>query len=135
MVCKPSDIQKEMVEALGQRADAVRSGAVDASQDNMLLITNDGRKLALDQRLLNPLLPDMEGSKVNVCAEKVYQIWKDTQKDRLTQLVFCDLSTPKTDSSFSVYNELKDKLVARGIPQEEIAFVHSAANEAQKQQL
>ena len=135
VVCKPSDIQKEMVEALGQRADAVRSGAVDASQDNMLLITNDGRKLALDQRLLNPLLPDVEGSKVNVCAEKVYQIWKDTQKDRLTQLVFCDLSTPKTDGSFSVYNELKDKLVVRGIPQEEIAFVHSAANEAQKQQL
>ena len=135
VVCKPSDIQKEMVEALGQRADAVRSGAVDASQDNMLLITNDGRKLALDQRLLNPLLPDVEGSKVNVCAEKVYQIWKDTQKDRLTQLVFCDLSTPKTDGSFSVYNELKDKLVARGIPEEEIAFVHSAANETQKQQL
>ena len=135
VVCKPSDIQKEMVEALGQRADAVRSGAVDASQDNMLLITNDGRKLALDQRLLNPLLPDVEGSKVNVCAEKVYQIWKDTQKDRLTQLVFCDLSTPKTDGSFSVYNELKDKLVVRGIPQEEIAFVHSAANETQKQQL
>ena len=135
VVCKPSDIQKEMVEALGQRADAVRSGAVDASQDNMLLITNDGRKLALDQRLLNPLLPDMEGSKVNVCAEKVYQIWKNSQKDRLTQLVFCDLSTPKTDGFFSVYNELKDKLVARGIPEEEIAFVHSAANEAQKQQL
>ena len=135
VVCKPSDIQKEMVEALGQRADAVRSGAVDASQDNMLLITNDGRKLALDQRLLNPLLPDMEGSKVNVCAEKIYQIWKNSQKDRLTQLVFCDLSTPKTDGSFSVYNELKDKLVARGIPQEEISFVHSAANEAQKQQL
>ena len=135
VVCKPSDIQKEMVEALGQRADAVRSGAVDASQDNMLLITNDGRKLALDQRLLNPLLPDVEGSKVNVCAEKVYQIWKDTQKDRLTQLVFCDLSTPKTDGSFSVYNDLKDKLVARGIPEKEIAFVHSAANETQKQQL
>ncbi len=135
VVCKPSDIQKEMVETLGQRADAVRSGAVDASQENMLLITNDGRKLALDQRLLNPLLPDVEGSKVNVCAEKVYQIWKDTQKDHLTQLVFCDLSTPKTDGSFSVYNELKDKLVVRGIPQEEIAFVHSAANEAQKQQL
>ena len=135
VVCKPSDIQKEMVEALGQRADAVRSGAVDASQDNMLLITNDGRKLALDQRLLNPLLPDVEGSKVNVCAEKVYQIWKDTQKDRLTQLVFCDLSTPKTDGSFSVYNDLKDKLVACGIPEKEIAFVHSAANEAQKQQL
>ena len=135
VVCKPSDIQKEMVEALGQRADAVRSGAVDASQDNMLLITNDGRKLALDQRLLNPLLPDVEGSKVNVCAEQVYEIWKDTQKDHLTQLVFCDLSTPKTDGTFSVYNDLKDKLMARGIPQEEIAFVHSAANEAQKQQL
>lgn len=135
VVCKPSDIQREMVEALGQRADAVRSGAVDASQDNMLLITNDGRKLALDQRLLNPLLPDVEGSKVNVCAEKVYQIWKETQKDHLTQLVFCDLSTPKADGTFSVYNDLKDKLMARGIPQEEIAFVHSAANEAQKQQL
>ena len=135
VVCKPSDIQKEMVEALGQRADAVRAGKVDASQDNMLLITNDGRKLALDQRLLNPLLPDVEGSKVNICAEKVYQIWKDTQKDRLTQLVFCDLSTPKTDGSFSVYNDLKDKLVACGIPEEEIAFVHSAANETQKQQL
>ncbi len=135
MVCKPSDIQKEMVEALGQRADAVRSGAVDASQDNMLLITNDGRKLALDQRLLNPLLPDVEGSKVNVCAEQVYEIWKDTQKDHLTQLVFCDLSTPKSDGTFSVYNDLKDKLMARGIPQEEIAFVHSAANETQKQQL
>lgn len=135
VVCKPSDIQKEMVEALGQRADAVRSGAVDASQDNMLLITNDGRKLALDQRLLNPLLPDVEGSKVNVCAEKVFQIWKDTREQRLTQLVFCDLSTPKTDGNFSVYNDLRDKLVARGIPQEEIAFVHSAANEAQKQQL
>ena len=135
VVCKPSDIQKEMVEALGRRADAVRSGAVDASQDNMLLITNDGRKLALDQRLLNPLLPDVEGSKVNVCAEKVFQIWKDTQKDHLTQLVFCDLSTPKSDGTFSVYNDLKEKLVARGIPQEEIAFVHSAANETQKQQL
>ena len=135
VVCKPSDIQKEMVEALGQRADAVRSGAVDASQDNMLLITNDGRKLALDQRLLNPLLPDVEGSKVNVCAEKVYQIWKDTREQRLAQLVFCDLSTPKSDGTFSVYNDLKEKLVARGIPQEEIAFVHSAANEAQKQQL
>ena len=135
VVCKPSEIQKEMVEALGQRADAVRSGAVDASQDNMLLITNDGRKLALDQRLLNPLLPDVEGSKVNVCAEQVYEIWKDTQKDHLTQLVFCDLSTPKTDGNFSVYNDLRDKLVARGIPEEEIAFVHSAANETQKQQL
>ena len=135
VVCKPSDIQKEMVEALGQRADAVRAGKVDASKDNMLLITNDGRKLALDQRLLNPLLPDVEGSKVNVCAEKVYQIWKDTRVQRLTQLVFCDLSTPKSDGTFSVYNDLKDKLVGCGIPEEEIAFVHSAANETQKQQL
>lgn len=135
VVCKPSDIQKEMVEALGQRADAVRAGKVDASKDNMLLITNDGRKLALDQRLLNPLLPDVEGSKVNVCAEKVYQIWKDTREQRLTQLVFCDLSTPKTDGTFSVYNDLKDKLVGCGIPEEEISFVHSSANETQKQQL
>jgi len=135
VVCKPSEMQKEMVSSLAERADAVRSGAVDPSVDNMLLITNDGRKLALDQRLLNPMLPDFEGSKVNVCAGNIYRIWEDTKEQRLTQLVFCDLSTPKNDGTFSVYNDLRDKLIARGIPAEEIAFVHDANNEAQKKEL
>ena len=135
VVCKPSEMQKDMVSSLADRADAVRSGAVDPSVDNMLLITNDGRKLALDQRLLNPMLPDFEGSKVNVCAGNIYRIWEDTKEQRLTQLVFCDLSTPKNDGTFSVYNDLRDKLIARGIPAEEIAFVHDASNETQKKEL
>ena len=151
VVCKPSEMQKEMVSSLAERADAVRSGAVDPSVDNMLLITNDGRKLALDQRLLNPMLPDFEGSKVNVCAGNIYRIWEDTKEQRLTQLVFCDLSTPgksnpiemeeKEDGAFAmtdfqnVYDDLRNKLIARGIPAEEIAFVHEANNEAQKKEL
>lgn len=135
VVCKPSEMQKDMVSSLADRADAVRSGAVDPSVDNMLLITNDGRKLALDQRLLNPMLPDFEGSKVNICAGNIYRIWESTKVERLTQLVFCDLSTPKSDGTFSVYNDLRDKLIARGIPAEEIAFVHDAANETQKKEL
>ena len=151
VVCKPSEMQKEMVSSLAERADAVRSGAVDPSVDNMLLITNDGRKLALDQRLLNPMLPDFEGSKVNICAGNIYRIWEDTKEQRLTQLVFCDLSTPgksnpiemeeKEDGAFAmtdfqnVYDDLRNKLIARGIPAEEIAFVHEANNEAQKKEL
>lgn len=135
VVCKPSDMQKDMVSSLADRADAVRNGNVDPSVDNMLLITNDGRKLALDQRLVNPMLPDFEDSKVNVCAGYVYKIWEDNKEQRLTQLVFCDLSTPKNDGTFSVYNDLREKLVERGIPEEEIAFVHEAANEAQKKEL
>lgn len=151
VVCKPSEMQKDMVSSLADRADAVRSGAVDPSVDNMLLITNDGRKLALDQRLLNPMLPDFEGSKVNVCAGNIYRIWEDTKEKRLTQLVFCDLSTPgknrpvemeeKEDGTFAmtdfqnVYDDLRNKLIARGIPEEEIAFVHDAANETQKKEL
>ena len=135
IVCKPSDIQKNMVASLADRADAVRNGTVDPAVDNMLLITNDGRKLALDQRLLNPLLPDSPDSKVNVCAGNIYKIWEDTKKKRLTQLVFCDLSTPKSDGTFSVYNDLRDKLMERGIPEEEIAFVHDADNETQKKEL
>lgn len=151
VVCKPSEMQKEMVSSLAERADAVRSGAVDPSVDNMLLITNDGRKLALDQRLLNPMLPDFEESKVNVCAGNIYRIWEDTKEQRLTQLVFCDLATPgksnpiemekKEDGAFAmtdfqnVYDDLRNKLIARGIPAEEIAFVHEANNEAQKKEL
>lgn len=151
VVCKPSEMQKDMVSSLADRADAVRSGAVDPSVDNMLLITNDGRKLALDQRLLNPMLPDFEGSKVNICAGNIYRIWESTKVERLTQLVFCDLSTPgknrpvemeeKEDGTFAmtdfqnVYDDLRNKLIARGIPAEEIAFVHDAANETQKKEL
>lgn len=135
VVCKPSDMQKDMVSALADRADKVRNGSVDPSVDNMLLITNDGRKLALDQRLVNPMLPDFEDSKVNICAGNVYKIWEDTKEQRLTQLVFCDLSTPKNDGTFSVYDDLREKLVERGIPEEEIAFVHEATNEVQKKEL
>ena len=151
VVCKPSEMQKKMVLSFAARADAVRNGAVDPSVDNMLLITNDGRKLALDQRLLNPMLPDFEGSKVNVCAGNIYRIWEETKEQRLTQLVFCDLSTPgknrpvemeeKEDGTFTmtdfqnVYDDLRNKLIDRGIPNEEIAFVHEASNETQKKEL
>ena len=132
---KPSEVQKETVASLAERAERVRSGGVDASVDNMLLITNDGRKLALDQRMVNPLLPDFEGSKVNACCEKIFNIWENGKDQKLTQLVFCDLSTPKTDGSFSVYNDLRAKLIARGVPAEEIRFVHEADTEVKKQEL
>ena len=150
VVCKPSEMQKKMVLSFAARADAVRNGAVDSTVDNMLLITNDGRKLALDQRLLNPMLPDFEGSKVNVCADNVYRIWEETKEQRLTQLIFCDLSTPgkkkievqeNDDGTFvvadfqNVYEDLRNKLLDRGIPNEEIAFVHEANNETQKKEL
>lgn len=132
---KPSDIQKEMVEKLAERADAIRGGGVDSSVDNMLLITNDGRKLALDQRLIDENLPDFDGSKVNACTDSVYRIWKDTANDKLTQLLFCDLSTPKSSDSFSVYTDVKSKLVERGVPENEIAFIHDAKTETQKKEL
>lgn len=132
---KPSEHQKEMVEGLSERAERVRNRMVNSSEDNMLCITNDGRKLALDQRLLNPLLPDSETGKVSACADNVYDIWKRTEADRSTQLVFCDLSTPKGDGSFNVYDDLKAKLIAKGIPESEIAFVHSAETESKKKEL
>lgn len=134
-VLKPSEIQKEMVAALSERAERVRGGSVDSSVDNMLLITNDGRKLALDQRLMNPLLPDSETSKVRLCADKVFDIWKETMSERSTQMVFCDLSTPHGDGKFNVYDDLKKKLIDRGIPGEEIAFIHEATTEAKKKDL
>lgn len=129
---KPSEMQKEMVKALGERAEAIRKGKVDPAKDNMLNITNDGRKLALDQRLLNPLLEDFDGSKVNACIDNVYQIWSDTAEQRSTQLVFCDLSTPKNDGEFSIYTDIREKLIERGIPAEQIRFIHEAKTEAQK---
>lgn len=132
---KPSMEQKEIVKMLSERADKVRNKEVDSSVDNMLTITNDGRKLALDQRIIDPALPDFEGSKVNICAENVYRIWKDGETKRLTQLVFCDLSTPKKDNSFNVYDDLKGKLVSRGIPEDEIAFIHDADSDAKKEVL
>lgn len=141
VVVKPSEIQEEMVKALGERAEKIRSGTVDATEDNMLKITNEGRKLALDQRLMNPLLPDSESSKVNSCAENVYRIWNENSDKKSTQLVFCDLSTPKDlkgyekEEFIDVYNELKKKLIQKGIPPDEIAFIHEADNEVKKKEL
>ncbi len=132
---KPSDIQKEMVESFAERAEEVRSGSVDSRVDNMLKITNDGRKCALDQRLISDMLPDDPNSKVNCCVENAFAIWKDTEADHSTQLIFCDLSTPKADGSFNVYDDVREKLVAKGIPKEEIAFIHEAATETKKAEL
>jgi hypothetical protein len=135
VVLKPSEFQKDMVKSLGDRAEVVRNGQVDSSVDNMLKITNDGRKLALDQRLTNPMLPDDENSKSSVCVENAFQIWSDTKDKKSTQLIFCDLSTPKGDGTFNVYDDIRNKLVAKGVPREEIAFIHEANTEARKTEL
>lgn len=132
---KPTEIQTEMVADLGERADRIRQGMVNSSEDNMLKITNDGRKLALDQRMINGLLPDDSGSKVNTCIDNVYRIWEETSEQKSAQLVFCDLSTPKTDETFSVYNDIRKKLIERGIPASEIKFIHEANTEAKKIEL
>ena len=132
---KPSEMQKEMVASLAERADKVRGGGVDASVDNMLKITNDGRKLALDQRMINDMLPDFEGSKVNACIDNVFRIWQETAEKRSTQLVFCDLSTPKGEEQFSVYTDMRKKLIERGVPADEIRFIHEADTEAKKLEL
>lgn len=135
IVLEPSEHQKEMVQTFADRAESVRNKQVDSSVDNMLLITNDGRKLALDQRLLNPMLPDSETGKVSACADQVFDIWKQTAEQRSTQMVFCDLSTPKKDGGFNVYDDLRDKLIAKGIPAKDIAYIHDANTEAQKKEL
>lgn len=132
---KPSEIQKRMVESLGERAERIRGGGVSASVDNMLKVTNDGRKLALDQRMIDPLLPDEHDSKVNACVGEVYRIWSETADQKSAQLLFCDLSTPKSDGSFNVYDDIRKKLIARGIPADEIKFIHEADTEAKKQEL
>ena len=134
-VIKPSEIQKEMIKGLAERAEKIRAGGVDPHVDNMLRITNDGRKLALDMRLIQPLAPDDPNGKVAVCARNVYRIWEQTKEKRSAQLVFCDLSTPTNDGSFSVYDDLKKKLMDAGIPEEEIAFIHTADSEAKKKEL
>ena len=134
-VLKPSEKQKEMVEAFSERAEQVRGGAVDPRVDNMLKITNDGRKCALDQRLLNDMLPDAGESKVNACVENAFQVWEDGKDTQATQLIFCDLSTPKTDGTFNVYDDVRNKLVERGIPKEQIAFIHEYNTEVKKAEL
>lgn len=132
---KPSEIQKQMVAELAERAERVRNGMVDAKEDNMLKITNDGRKLALDQRLINPLLPDFEDSKLNACVDAMFETWERGSEKRLTQLFFCDLSTPKNDGFFNVYDDIRQKLIARGVPADEIRFIHEADTEAKKLEL
>lgn len=134
-VIQPSELQKEMIKGLAERAEKIRGGGVDPHVDNMLRITNDGRKLALDMRLIQPLAPDAPNGKVAVCARNVFRIWEQTKEKRSAQLVFCDLSTPTTDGSFSVYDDLKKKLMDAGIPEEEIAFIHTADSEAKKKEL
>lgn len=132
---KPSEMQKTMVADLAERAEKVRGGNVDPSVDNMLKITNDGRKLALDQRMINPMLPDNEGSKINACVDNIFTIWQDNTEKKSAQLVFCDLSTPKPDAEFSVYTDIRQKLIERGVPESEIRFIHGAKTEVQKQEL
>ena len=134
-VLKPNEEQQDMVAAFSERAESVRAGMVNPTEDNMLKITNDGRKCALDQRLLNELLPDAEKSKVNTCVENAFQVWEEGKTDRTTQLIFCDLSTPKGDGTFNVYDDVRNKLAARGIPKEEIAFIHEYNTEAKKAEL
>ena len=132
---KPSEMQKEMVASLAERAEQVRGGGVDSSVDNMLKITNDGRKLALDQRMLNDMLPDFEGSKINACVDNIYRIWEENIDKKSAQLVFCDLSTPKNDGTFSVYNDIRKKLIERGIPESEVKFIHEADTDMKKKEL
>ena len=132
---KPSEMQKEMVASLAERAEQVRGGGVDSSVDNMLKITNDGRKLALDQRMLNDMLPDFEGSKINACVDNIYRIWKENADKKSAQLVFCDLSTPKNDGTFSVYNDIRKKLIERGIPESEVKYIHEADTDMKKKEL
>ena len=132
---KPSEMQKEMVASLAERAEQVRGGGVDSSVDNMLKITNDGRKLALDQRMLNDMLPDFEGSKINACVDNIYRIWEENADKKSAQLVFCDLSTPKNDGTFSVYNDIRKKLIEGGIPESEVKFIHEADTDMKKKEL
>ena len=132
---EPSEVQKDLVDALSKRAEAIHNRQVDPSTDNMLKITTDGRKIGLDQRLINPDLPDEPGSKVNTCIDNVFRIWTDTAEIRGTQLVFCDFSTPKNDGSFNVYDDIKQKLIAKGVPEEQIAFIHDATNEVKREEL
>ena len=132
---KPSEIQTEMVAGLAKRAEKVRARLVKPQQDNMLKITNDGRKLALDQRLIDPMLPDDQESKVNACVDNIYRIWEEHTDTKAAQLLFCDLSTPKNDGTFNVYDDMREKLIRHGIPAEQVRFIHEASTDAQKKEL
>ena len=135
VVLKPSEYQKDMVASLAERAEAVRNRLVEPQRDNMLKITNDGRKLALDQRLINDMLPDDTNSKAAACVDKAFEIWEQTKEQKSTQLIFCDLSTPKGDGTFNIYDDIKKKLAAKGVPEGEIAFIHQANTDARKAEL
>ena len=135
IVLKPSEYQQDMVQSLADRAEAVRDRKVQPNIDNMLKITNDGRKLALDQRLINDMLPDEENSKATTCVDKAFEIWEHTKEQKSAQLIFCDLSTPKGDGTFNVYEDIRDKLMAKGVPENEIAFIHNANTETRKAEL
>ncbi len=135
VVIKPSEEQKELVSSFAERAERIRKGGVDPSSDNMLAVTNDGKKCALDQRLINPMLPDAKESKVNHCVQDVFVLWSETMEQKSTQIIFCDTSTPKNDGSFNVYDDVRKKLVNKGIPREEIVFIHEAVTEAKKDEL
>lgn len=135
IAAEPSDMQKELMKGLSERATRIHNKMVDATEDNMLKVTSDGRKIGLDQRLMNPLLPDEDNSKVNLCVDKVYDIWQNTAEDRLTQLIFCDFSTPKNDGSFNLYDDVRDKLIAKGVPENEIAYIHDYNTDVKKQTL
>ena len=135
VVLKPSDYQQDMVASLAERAEEVRNRKVDVTVDNMLRITNDGRKLALDQRLINDMLPDNENSKASVCVNRAFEIWEQTKKQKSAQLIFCDLSIPKGDGTFNVYEDIRSKLIDKGVPPEEIAFIHDANTEQRKAEL
>ena len=135
IVIKPSEMQLELVESFGERAEKVRNKMVESNVDNMLKITNDGRKLALDQRLINEMLPDYETNKVSVCADNIYKIWEENKEQKLTQLVFCDMSTPHNDGTFNVYDDIKTKLINKGIPENEIEFIHNAGTEVKRKEL
>ena len=132
---KPSEVQSEMVASLAKRAEKIRARLVEPQVDNMLKVTNDGRKLALDQRMIDPMLPDDPDSKVNACVGNVYRIWEEYTDTKAAQLVFCDLSTPKNDGTFNVYDDIREKLIARGVPAEQIRFIHEAATDAKKKEL
>lgn len=132
---EPTAEQREILKSLSERADDVRDRKVEPEQDNMLTITNDGKKLALDQRLINPLLPDDPNSKVNSCVDNVFAIWQETSRNRSAQLLFSDMSTPKGDGTFNIYDDIREKLVARGVPREEIAFIHEADTDKKKEEL
>jgi hypothetical protein len=135
IVAKPTEIQREMVQQLSVRAKDVHDKKIDAAVDNMLIITSDGRKIGLDQRLMNPLLPDDPNSKVNLCVENVFKIWTETTDSKLTQLIFCDFSTPNKDGKFNVYDDIKFKLLEKGVPKNEVTFIHDANTEMQKKEL